>query len=251
MTVLLLGSVSGSPGVTTAAVALAVGWSDPVLLVEADAAGASAVLPGYLGGTSAHLHGVLDAAVAARAGTLAADLPDLLLELPGNPRARLLPGLTRPEQAATMTGAWPVLADALTDLARDTGTDLIIDAGRWSASGAPVDLLPVADQALLVIGSDLPSLHTVRAWLPSLRSRLVDPSRLGLLVVAEARPYTAREIRRHLHCDVVAVLDHDPSGAAVYSHGTPTPRRAGGYPRSIAGLRTTLTRHPTPAGGPR
>lgn len=253
MTVLLLGSVAGAPGVTTTAVALTVAWPRPVVLVEAAATGASAILPGYLAGRIAHTHSIVDAAVAARVGPLADALPDMLIPLPPSPNARLLAGLTRPEQGATLFAAWPALCDALADAARTLEVDLIIDAGRLGLVGAPQPMLPVSDHVLLVTGSDLPALHAARAWLPALRAQLIDTSRLGLLVVGDARPYTAREIRRHLGAEVVGVIDHDPPGAAVWSHGAPTPRRASPFARSIAGLLPTLANAPTTAsiGGPR
>ena len=253
MTVLLLGSVAGAPGVTTTAVALAVRWPRPVVLVEAAATGASAVLPGYLAGRVAHAHGLVDAAVAAHADTLTRDLPGLLIGLAPSPHARLLAGLARPEQATTMTAAWPVLGDALADTARALGVDLIVDAGRLGLVGAPLPLLPVADRVLLVTGSDLPALHAARAWLPTLRGQLIDPARLGLLVVGDARPYTAREIHQHLGTEVVGVVDQDPAGARTWSHGTPTPRRGSAHARSITGLLATLAGSPTLAaiGGPR
>ncbi len=244
MTVLMIGSVCGAPGVTTTAVALAQAWPRPVVLVEAAATGASAVLPGYLAGRVPHSHGMLDAAVAARSHTLTEQLPTLLIPLPPAPTTRLLAGMTRPEQATTMAGAWPVLGDALADAARDHELDLVVDAGRLGLAGAPAPMLPVADQVLLALGSDLPALHTARAWLPALRGQLVDPTRLGLLVIGEARPYTAREIRRHLDCPVVGVIDHDPEGAAVWSMAASAPRRPGPFARSIAALLPTVTASP-------
>jgi len=50
MSLIVLGSASGSPGVSTTALGLALGWPRPVLLVEADPTGASAVASGYLRG---------------------------------------------------------------------------------------------------------------------------------------------------------------------------------------------------------
>jgi Mrp family chromosome partitioning ATPase len=46
MSVIVLTSASGSPGVSTTAVGLALSWPGPVLLVEADPTGGSAVLAG-------------------------------------------------------------------------------------------------------------------------------------------------------------------------------------------------------------
>ena len=46
MAVVALTSASGSPGVTTTAVGLALTWPRPVLLIEADPTGGSGVLAG-------------------------------------------------------------------------------------------------------------------------------------------------------------------------------------------------------------
>ena len=248
MSVLALASVTGAPGVTTTAVALAVCWPRQVILVEADPNGASAVLPGYCRGHARHDHGVLDAAVAARAGTLAADLPGLLIDLPGS-TARLLAALTRPEQAATMDGAWPVLAPALVDAAHQAGTDLILDLGRLSQHGAPRPVLALADRVLLLTATTLPALHAVRAWLPTIRADLVDPTRLALLLTGEGQPYRAGEIAKHLGTAVAGVLPADPAAAAPWSAGTAHPRRSD-HARAVAGLIADLTQTPanqTPA----
>ena len=50
MAVIALTSASGSPGVTTTALGLALSWPRPVLLVEADPTGASGLLAGYFRG---------------------------------------------------------------------------------------------------------------------------------------------------------------------------------------------------------
>ena len=51
MAVVALASASGSPGVTTTALGLALLWPRPVLLVEADPTGGSGLLAGYFRGT--------------------------------------------------------------------------------------------------------------------------------------------------------------------------------------------------------
>ncbi len=225
MSVLALASVAGAPGVTTTAVALALAWPRPVVLVEADPIGASAVLPGLLRGGARHDRGVLDAAVAARSGALTAALPELLIALPGG-QARLLAGLARPEQAATMTRSWPVLAPALAEASAVLDLDVIIDVGRLSQAGAALPALGTAEKVLAVTRTTLPALHVLRAWLPTLRSALVDQTRLGLLLVGEGQPYRAGEITRTLDVPVTAVLPEEPGAAAAYSTGSAHPRRS-------------------------
>ena len=55
MALIVLTSASGSPGVTTSAVGLALTWPRPALLVEADPTGGSSVLAGYLRGLTAQV----------------------------------------------------------------------------------------------------------------------------------------------------------------------------------------------------
>ena len=245
MSVLALASVAGAPGVTTTAVALALAWPRPVVLVEADPVGASAVLPGLLRGAARHDRGILDAAVAARSGTLAGVLPELLIDLPGG-NARLLAGLARPEQAATMTRYWPLLAPALAEASTALGVDVILDAGRLSQAGAAMPALGTADRVLLVTRTHLPALHVLRAWLPTVRSALVDPARLGLLLVGEGQPYRAGEVSRTLGVPVAGVLPDDPDPAAAYSRGAPHPRRSE-FARALAVLVRELATEPATA----
>ncbi len=65
MAVIALTSASGSPGVTTTAVALAFLWPRPVVLVEADPTGGSAILAGYFRGTREYDVGIVELALSA------------------------------------------------------------------------------------------------------------------------------------------------------------------------------------------
>ena len=62
MAVITLCSASGAPGVTTTAVALAMHWSRPVLLVEADPGANNGLLAGIFRGTREYVAGLLDVA---------------------------------------------------------------------------------------------------------------------------------------------------------------------------------------------
>ena len=66
MAILLLTSTSGSPGVTTLAVGLALTWPRPILLADCDPGAHQAILAGYLGGRSAAGKGLLRVAEAHR-----------------------------------------------------------------------------------------------------------------------------------------------------------------------------------------
>ena len=63
MAVIALASASGSPGVTTTALAMALLWPRPVLLVEADPTGGSGLLAGYFRGTREYGAGLIELAL--------------------------------------------------------------------------------------------------------------------------------------------------------------------------------------------
>lgn len=227
MSVIALTSAKGAPGVTTTAVGLALAWPRPVLLVEADAAGSSAILAGYLRANVPLSHGLIDLAVAHRDGALADQLVPSSLELPGT-TVRLLPGLATHAQAHSMTAVWPALAAALADL--DTqGMDVIIDAGRVSAAAAPLPLLRAADLVVLTARTTLPAIAGLRGTLSGLAEDLEANGRgastLQLLLVGEGHPYTGAEIAKHLGWPVLSTLAFDPTGAEVYSLGATPGRR--------------------------
>ena len=91
MAIIALTAGSGSPGVSTTTVGLALCWPRPVVLVEADPTGGSGILAGYFQGQVAHDGGLIELAMAQREDLVAAELPHQLLDLPGS-QARLLPG---------------------------------------------------------------------------------------------------------------------------------------------------------------
>ncbi|MHB8341736.1 MAG: hypothetical protein ACYDB7_11270, partial [Mycobacteriales bacterium] len=69
MAVLELASAKGAPGASTTALALALVWPRPILLVECDPAGGD-LLAGYLAGADPPGGGLLGLALAARHTTL-------------------------------------------------------------------------------------------------------------------------------------------------------------------------------------
>ena len=66
MSILILTSAGGSPGVTTLGIGLALTWPRPVLLADCDPGAHQAVLAGYLAGQSGHGKGLLRVAEAHR-----------------------------------------------------------------------------------------------------------------------------------------------------------------------------------------
>ena len=63
MAVIALTSASGSPGVTTTAVGLALLWPRPVILVDADPTGGPGILAGYFRGTREYEAGLIELAL--------------------------------------------------------------------------------------------------------------------------------------------------------------------------------------------
>ena len=243
MVMVVLASASGSPGVTTSGLGLALTWPRPVLLVEADPTGGSAVLAGYFRGAAPHTTGLVDLACAHRDGSLAAALPGLTMQVPGS-SVSLLAGVRAHGQSRSMTGVWDALAVALWGL-DGSGQDVIVDAGRLGLEGCPEPLVYGADLMLLVIRTDLVALSAARSWADTLREGFVAggaAGRLGALLVGEGRPYRSREVGKLLQMPVTASLAWEPDAAAVFAHGAAPRRRfdTSPLPRSLRAARLAI-----------
>jgi hypothetical protein len=227
MAVIALTSARGAPGVTTTALALALVWPRPCLLLEADVAGSSSILAGYLRGSVRHDKGLVDLALAHRRGGLVDGLQRASIPLLGS-QARLVAGLTGPAQAPTLQPVWEPIAAVLHGLGR-TGTDVIIDAGRVGAVGGPAALLRQADITLLTTRSTLPAIAATRARATALRDDLANhgtgEDALCLLVVGEGQPYSGNEIGDAVGVPVAARIAWDPVSAEVFSLGAGQGRR--------------------------
>ncbi len=221
----MLTSASGSPGVTTTALGLALGWSRPALLVEADPTGGSAVAAGYLRGAVVPPEAMIDLALAEQSGGVLEVLPQVSQPLPGS-LTSWVPGTRSHEQARTLLSLWEPLTAALRAL-EATGQDVIVDAGRLGLYGCPEPLIFGADLALLVTRSDLVSLAGSRSWAQTLRERFASTggtAALGVLLVGEGRPFHSREVAKVLKVPVLASLAWDPASAEVLSTGAQPPR---------------------------
>lgn len=221
MTVISLTSAKGAPGVTTSAVALALVWPRPVLLVEADVAGGSSILAGYFQGNQRHDRGLIDLAAAHRQGRLSEGLHEASLAFP-NSNARFIPGLATPTQAGTMERLWEPIAAVLRGL-ESTGTDVIVDAGRLGAAGAPTPLIREADVTLLVTRTNLPAVAATRARAAVLRQELeargTGEDALWMLLVGEGQPFSKREVKSAVNLPEAATIAWDPVNAEVVSLG--------------------------------
>lgn len=230
MALICLASASGAPGVTTTALALAFNWPHPVMLVDADPSGASAIRAGIFRAHHPSGGDLMSLAMSHRQGTLATDLPHATVPPPDGTttvaEVGILLGARSHDQAVNLAGLWDPLALHLKGLGR-AGTDVIIDAGRLGAEGSPAGLLRASDLLVLVTRTTLPALNGVRGWMPSLTASHADPHRLGLLLIGEGHPYKAGEISTQLKVPVIASIDFDPVSAEVYHLGaSPRPKFA-------------------------
>lgn len=240
MTLVCLASASGSPGVTTTAVGLALAWPRPVLLVEADPTGGSGILAGFLRGTAPYDVGLIDLALSPLG--VAEALREVVRPLTDT--VSMVAGLRSHAQAAALREVWDPLAVALADL-EETGQDVIVDAGRLGLVGAPMPLLATADVALLVTRATLPAISAARSWAETVREPATGWQHPGLLLVGEGQPYRDSEVAKVLGMPVVADLVDDPGAAAVYHRGGTAPKNfeTGAYQRGIRALVQAVQAH--------
>lgn len=219
-------SAKGSPGVTTTALGLALTWPRSAVLLEADVAGSSSLLAGWLQGSVRHDRGLINLAFTFTQRALTAH--DLWEEsvVAREPDVVVVPGIPSPDQAATLGPMWPALASLSTQL-EQAGTDLLVDTGRLSADGAPRAIWAASDLVLLVTGTRLPDVAAAR---PAARRMLVDrvpdpAQNAGLLVVDTGGPYPPKEIAAALGLPLVGSLPRSKH-ARNLSDGGPLDRLA-------------------------
>lgn len=232
MAVIALTSASGSPGVTTTTLGLAMGWPRPVLVVEADPTGGSAILAGYLRGHTEPGAGLVDLVLSPMG--LADALPHIVRPIPGTPISYVA-GTRTHQQAAALRDHWAPLSTVLAGL-EETAQDVLVDAGRLGLVGSPEPLLTVADVTLMVVRSDLTAISAARSWAETVTAPGVGWRRGGLAMVGSGQPYSAREVSHVLGLPVMAEIADDPAGAAVFHRGAARPKRfeTQGYARSLA-----------------
>ncbi|CAM5655704.1 hypothetical protein GCM10010261_63530 [Streptomyces pilosus] len=230
MAVIALTGCSGSPGVTTSALALLLSWplepSRRMILAECDPDG-GAVLHGLLQGTLGDRYGLRNLSVAARKGEFGEAFWRQLIDLSSDdskaesPRDRLLlPGITDPAQAASLSSVWKGLATTFRGIDADHGHDVLVDLGRRGAVGPSGVLAEQADLVLVVVRNTLRCLQAAQSRVNALSERVGD---VGLIVIDEG-PYPAGEVQRVLQVPVVATLPYAPKEARVLSDGADQPR---------------------------
>jgi hypothetical protein len=209
-------SAGGSPGVTTAAVALALAWPSPVVVAECDPSGGD-VLAGLLTGHVPASQGLMEYAIeAGRDGRAsAAALGAQLVPLDADRTRMVLPGLTDPRQAMGLASAWPAVAATL--VAQDA--DVIADCGRLDAGpGQPLAILSAARTVAIVLRPTLRQVWSARSRVDILRQLVGGKSRLALLLTGRGT-HSAREVAHALGVPVAASFPDDARSAALLSDG--------------------------------
>ena len=205
MTVVTLASVKGSPGVTTAATALAASWprGRRVLLVEADPFGGD-LAPRF--GSTTTL-GLASLFAAARRSLNPDAVWDHVELLPGG--LPVLFGLSGVAGAVANEKAWPVVAAALGAL----DADVVVDAGRLlpNFAGGSADVLAHSDALVVLCHPTLEGIVHLRAGLPGLVSEL--PGCQLLVVPAGSGGYSGAEIGRTLGVAVGPAMPDDRKAA--------------------------------------
>jgi hypothetical protein len=207
----------GAPGATTAALALALVWPRPVVVLDTDPAGGD-IAVGWLGGRIDFERGLLSFVAANRHTNrlTPADLAPHLVAVPEHRGISVLPGLSDGRQAAGIDSRlWTVLALAAT--AMDPDADVLADCGRASEA-APWPLLEAASTVLLAARPTLRGAHHARqaAWLA--RTKLGQPPTVGMLLCGSG-PYGRQELTRATGLATVAELAADERAASVLSDG--------------------------------
>jgi hypothetical protein len=229
MALIVLASASGSPGVTTTALGLALVWPRPVVLVDADPVGGSALLAGYFHGTLADSDAMVNLVLAHRDGRLAETLPEVVISVT-NTQVAILPGPKSHAQAASLMDLWTPLTFQFRGL-EETGQDVIVDVGRLGMVFSPHSLIAAADLAVLVSRSDLPALAAARQWASEWAEASADgtgPAAAGIVLVGASRPYSAHEVATVLPLPVLGTVAWEPASAQVLSRGDQPLGRAWG-----------------------
>jgi hypothetical protein len=209
-------SGGGSPGVTTAAIALALTWPAEIIVAECDPSGGD-VLAGLLAGHVAAARGLPEHAIEAGRDSAAAatGLSRQTVPLDASNRRTLLPGLTDPRQALGLAPAWPAVAASLAG----QRADVIADCGRLDAgAGQPTAVIAAAQVVALVLRPTLRQVWSARSRADMLTQLLDGKDRLVLLLTGSGT-HSARDVAQALQMPVAAALPHDPRAAALLSDG--------------------------------
>jgi hypothetical protein len=216
MTTLALASVKGSPGVTTAALALASWWPNPVVIVEADPAGGD--LAARLG--LPEEPGLVGLAASLRRNSRgrspdAASVESYLQAAPVQTASEPAMLLTAPAGGRQATAALSLLSEH-PPLPMPGGADLLLDLGRRVPTdpvdqSAPLPLMDPGDRIIWISRPQLADLAHLAAAVDHRRRTNPPP----LVILNGSGPYPAAEVATALGVAILGTLPTDPSGAAA------------------------------------
>lgn len=232
MALIVVAGDKGSPGVTTASVALAASWPRRALMAECDPHGGDLVyrLAADHGGPLDPNRGLLSIAIAARRGFEASALPQHVQRITGG--LEVIVGLGTAEQSAAVSGHWPQLGRCFDHYAAiPHGADVIADCGRVGPDSPTLELMPYAALVLLIARADAEQVAHVRDRVNGLSNRLhgnqgssASVARPPIGVVLIAPPKEARRAAGQVGellsvtaggGEVLGVIADDADGAAA------------------------------------
>jgi hypothetical protein len=181
-------SAKGSPGVSTAAVALGLTWAGRAVVADLDPAGGDLSLR-YRDQEGRPLdpdRGLMSLAAAVRRGSEGVVVGEHLQAVGG--RLPMLVGVTRPEQVTALGTSWQHVSRSLTCI---PGHDVLADCGRILPGSATMPVLTQADAILILTRPALEELYHLRERLRGLseimRLRDLDAVPVGIAVLAGDR----------------------------------------------------------------
>ena len=195
-------SAKGSPGVTTAALALAA-VADDGLLVELDPSGGSVEAWTGVGGEP----GLVRVASGLRRSAGSDSVVEHVVDVPPGVRAILAP-TTGPYAESTVAMTRDRLTSALRDLA---GATVILDLGRWSRSQATAHRVSGCDVVGVVCTPTVDGVEAARWLVEPLQAEGAGPV---VVVTVGERPYQPAEIAAAMGVHAAGALAWDTRGLA-------------------------------------
>lgn len=214
-------SLKGSPGATTAALALAARWpaEQTPVVVECDPAGGDLAARFRLPSAP----GLVSLAAAARKSAEASVLWQHVQRLPAG--LGVIAGPVGAEQARAALGVLaPRGASVLRAAGDQPGVVVLADCGRTDPDSPALPIIRAADAMVLLAHARDDELSHVAG---KLRTAATWNSRPGFVLVGDG--YATAEVEHELQIGVLGRLPHDPKGAAVlcgYSRNGPSPDRS-------------------------
>jgi hypothetical protein len=217
MSIVALASVKGSPGVTTTALALALWWPRPLVVMEADPAGGD--LGARLG--LPEEPGLVGLAASLRRDSRGGTPDGASIERYVKTASEGISLVTAPAGSRQATAAVGLLS-GLATLSLPDGADLLLDLGRLVDTGRRDQALltgSLVDAADLLVWVSRPQLADL-AHLAAAVERRQDSDPEPVVVLTGGGPYPADEVATALAVTVLGNLPADPSGAAALWAGS-------------------------------